>query len=83
MHPTGSPSWNLSKNIGRYVENTNKKVVFFHSSSKINNYYFIIFPRRPILDLKFPLMCECLVCLSDDSRSDVSAGRAILTYGQI
>ena len=33
-----------------------KKVVFFHSSSKIDNYYFIIFLRRPILDLKFPLM---------------------------
>ena len=29
---------------------------FFHSSSKINNYYFIIFLRRPFLDLNFPLM---------------------------
>ena len=31
-----------------------QKVVFF--SSKINKYYFIIFLRRPILDLKIPLM---------------------------
>ena len=46
----------LGKNTGRYVENTNIKSSFFHSSSKINNYYFIIFLRRPILDLKFPLM---------------------------
>ena len=28
--------------MGRYVENTNKKVVFFFSSSKINKYDFII-----------------------------------------
>ena len=27
-HPTSSPDQNLSKNTGRYVENTNKKVVF-------------------------------------------------------
>ena len=40
----------------RYVKNTNNKVVFFFSSSKINKYYFIIFLRRPILDLKIPLM---------------------------
>ena len=32
------------------------KSSFFHSSSKINNYYFIIFLKRPILDLKFPLI---------------------------
>ena len=51
-----SPTQNLSKNTGRYVENTNTKSSFFHSSYKINNYYLIIFPRRPILDLKFPLM---------------------------
>ena len=55
-------TWNLSKNIGRYVENTNKKNSFFHSSSKINSYYFIIltiiFLRRPILDLKFPLKSD-------------------------
>ena len=55
-HPTSYPNRNLSKNMGRYVENTNKKVVFFFSSSRINKYYFIIFLRRPILDLKFPLM---------------------------
>ena len=49
-----------SKNIGWYVENTNKKVVFFFSSSKINKYYFIIltiillnFFRRPILSWNF------------------------------
>ena len=28
-HPTSSPDRNLSKNMGRYVENTNKKVIFF------------------------------------------------------
>ena len=33
---------NLSKNTGRYVENTNTKNSFFLSSSKINQYYFII-----------------------------------------
>ena len=55
-----SPAKNLSKYIGRYVENTNIESSFFHSSSKINkyyfNYYFIIFLKRPILDPKFPLM---------------------------
>ena len=30
------------KNTGRYVKNMNTKSSFFHSSSKINNYYFII-----------------------------------------
>ena len=40
-HPTNSPDRNLSKNTGRYVESTNKKVFFFFSSSKINKYYFI------------------------------------------
>ena len=29
LHPTSSPDQNFSKNTGRYVENTNKKVVFF------------------------------------------------------
>ena len=29
LHPMSSPDWNLSKNTGRYVENMNKKVVFF------------------------------------------------------
>ena len=28
-HPTSSPYRNLSKNTGRYVENTNKKTSFF------------------------------------------------------
>ena len=28
-HPTSSPDRNLRKNTGRYVKNTNKKVVFF------------------------------------------------------
>ena len=41
-HPTSSIDRNLSKNTGRYVENTNTKSSFFLSSSKINQYYFII-----------------------------------------
>ena len=41
-HPTSSPGRNLSKNTGRYVKNTNTKGSFFLSSSKINQYYFII-----------------------------------------
>ena len=56
LHPTSSLDWNLSKNTGKYVENTNTKSSFFLSSSKINQYYFIIFFRRPILDPKIPLM---------------------------
>ena len=28
-HPTSSPAQTLSKNARRYVENTNKKIVFF------------------------------------------------------
>ena len=57
-----SPTQNLSKTTGRYIENMNKKVVFFILPPKLIttilnfNYYFIIFLRRPILDLKFPLM---------------------------
>ena len=31
-HPTSSPDQNLSKNMGRYVENTNKKLAFFMMS---------------------------------------------------
>ena len=42
LHPTSSPDQNLSKHTGRYVENTNTKSSFFLSSSKINQYYFII-----------------------------------------
>ena len=56
-HPTSSPDRNLSKNTLRYVENTNTKSSFFLSSSKINQYYFIILLMRPILDPKIPLMC--------------------------
>ena len=37
LHPTSSPDLNLSKNMGTYVENTNKKGVFFFSSSKLIN----------------------------------------------
>ena len=51
-----------------------KKLVFFHSSSKINNYYFIIFLRRPILDLKFPLMRAHLEAMEMDRRRDPEAG---------
>ena len=29
LYPTSSPDRNLGKNIGRYVENTNKKSSFF------------------------------------------------------
>ena len=42
LHPTSSPDLNLSKHARRYVENMNKKVVFFFSSSKINKYYSIM-----------------------------------------
>ena len=68
-HPTSSPNRNLSKNTGRYVENTSRKSsIFLFSPKLINiillfqllfyyfNYYFIIFLRRPILDPKIPLM---------------------------
>ena len=36
-HPTSSPDRNLSKNTGRYVENTNTKVVFFFLPPKLIN----------------------------------------------
>ena len=52
---TISHAQNLSKNTRRYVENMNTKSSFF-LSSKINQYYFIIFLRRPILDPKIPLI---------------------------
>ena len=55
-----SPNRNLSKNTGRYVENTNTKSILFLFSSKINKYYFIILTiillvhfRRPILSWNF------------------------------
>ena len=51
LHPTSSPDQNLSKNTGRYVENMNTKSNFFLSSSKINQYYFIILT----IILLFPL----------------------------
>ena len=62
LHTTSSPNRNLSKNTGRYVENTNTKSSFFLSSSKINQYYFIIFLRRPILDPRIPLMFNMAEC---------------------
>ena len=34
-HPTSSPDLNLSKNTGRYVKNTNKKVVFYDTYPQI------------------------------------------------
>ena len=34
-HPTSSPDQNFSKNTGRYVENTNKKVVFYDTYPQI------------------------------------------------
>ena len=37
MHPRSSSDQNLSKNTGRYVENTSKIVVFLFSSSKLVN----------------------------------------------
>ena len=59
-HPMSSPDQNLSKETRRYDENTNTKSSFFLSPSKINKYYFIISLRRPILDLKIPLMSGIL-----------------------
>ena len=47
-HPTSSHDRSLNKNIGRYVKNTNTKVVFFFFPPKLiilfyyYNYYFII-----------------------------------------
>ena len=36
-HPTSSPDRKLSKNTGRYVENTNKKIVFYFLPPKLIN----------------------------------------------
>ena len=58
LHPTSSPNQNLSKNTGRYVENTNKKVVFFFSSFKINKYYFIILTVILLIFLGGPFWVE-------------------------
>ena len=49
MHPTSSPNRNLSKNTRRYVENTNKKVVFSFLPLKLINIILLIFLRRSIL----------------------------------
>ena len=35
LHPGSSPARNLSKNTRRYVENTNKKVVFYDTHRQI------------------------------------------------
>ena len=54
--------WALSIKIWAKTQGDMSKIrtqkVVFLSSSKINKYYFIIFLRRPILDLKIPLMNE-------------------------
>ena len=43
-HPKRSPDQNLSKNTGRYVENTNKKVVFYdkyvNSTIMVDSFYW-------------------------------------------
>ena len=44
------------KTHGDMLKIRTQKVVFFLFSSKINKYYFIIFLRRPIFDLKISLM---------------------------
>ena len=44
--------------MGRYDENTNKKVVFFFSSSKINKYYFIILTIISLIFLGGPFWVE-------------------------
>ena len=35
LHPTSSPAPNLSKSIGKHVENMNKNVVFFYDNMSI------------------------------------------------
>ena len=45
LHPTTSPDRNLSKNTGRYVENTNKKSSFFYdkyvnSTIMVDSFYW-------------------------------------------
>ena len=42
MHPTSGIARNLSKNTGRYVENTNKKVVFLWKICHDNHYGWVI-----------------------------------------
>ena len=41
-HPMRTPDQNLSKNIGRYVKNTNKKVVFLWQICQFNHYGWLI-----------------------------------------
>ena len=40
-HPGSSPDRNLSKNTGRYVKNTNKKVVFSFLPPKLINIFLL------------------------------------------
>ena len=42
VHPTSSPDWNLSKKTGRYVENTNKKVVFSFLPPNLINFILLL-----------------------------------------
>ena len=42
-HPSSSPDQNLSKNTRRYVENTNKKVVFFMTNMSIQPLWLTYF----------------------------------------
>ena len=51
LYPTSSPSQNLSKNEGRYVENMNKKSSFFYDTyPKI--YIKNLFKTKGISNLK-------------------------------
>ena len=61
LHPTSSPDQNLSKNIGRHVENTNTKNSFFLFSSKINKYYFIILTIILLFSLGGPFLTPKLL----------------------
>ena len=56
-HPTSSPDQNLSKNKGRYVENTNTKSSFFLFFLQNQLILFYYFPQEAHFELKFPLMC--------------------------
>ena len=64
FHPMSVPTWNLIKPIGKQVKNTSWKSSFSFFPLKfddvIKSYFFPLlfynFLRRPILDLKIPLM---------------------------
>ena len=43
LHPRISLNQNLSKNTGRHVENTNKKIVFLWQICQFNHYGWLIF----------------------------------------